>query len=52
MIKYPKQYKVLDAGKEFHRLMKDVLKNRLYDKMRRPNKIKDGSTDMDTEKGA
>ena len=50
MIKYPKQYKVLDAGKEFHRLMKDVLKYRLNEKMRRPNKIKDGSTE--TEKGA
>ena len=36
VVKYPKQYKILSGGKEFHKLMVRALKHRVIDRMHRP----------------
>jgi hypothetical protein len=36
VINYPKQYKVLNAGKDFHKLMVEALKQKVTDRMHRP----------------
>ena len=39
VIKYPKQYKVLNGGKEFHKLMVQALKQQVKDRMYRPKGV-------------
>lgn len=36
IIKYPKQYKVINGGREFHKLMVEALKQKVTDRMYRP----------------
>ena len=36
IIKYPKQYAILSGNKEFHKLMKDALKQQVLDRLHRP----------------
>jgi len=39
IIKYPKQYKILNGGKEFHKLMVDALKQKVVARMHRPKGV-------------
>ena len=36
VVKYPKQYKVINGGREFHRLMVAALKQKVMDRMFKP----------------
>lgn len=36
VIKYPKQYKVINGGREFHKLMVEALKQKVMDRMYKP----------------
>ena len=39
VIKYPKQFKVLNGGREFHKLMVQALKQKVIDSRHRPKGV-------------
>lgn len=39
VVKYPKKYKVINGGREFHKLMVQALKHQVMDRMYRPKGV-------------